>query len=218
MCLLGIHFFLRPTESRADSAADFPSTSEDDVSDSQAELQRASNDGEASATNQRSKLSGSNEVATYLPADLRYLHLGLTLEEFMDLEPDLNYEVFGEVRLETTKKILTGGITEFTAYFDIQKPHTYYELIVIFATKAQRDQSAQALLGQPNFESGWLLPLEDGKAIHAWTAFEDKLVYKFLLGGPSSVYDDRPTADQIEELQENLNKLQELLRNQGSQK
>jgi len=159
-----------------------------------------------------------NDMSSYFPADLRYLRFGLTLAEFKVFEPDLIYETFEGVRLHTTKKTAISGISEFTAYFELSEPHVYYELIVVFATESQRNQSAAALLGNANFGKEWLIPLNDQKAIHVWKAFEDKLVYKYLPKGVSSVYDDVPSLEQMAELQKLIEEFKEAVRTQNLRK
>ena len=216
VCILGVYLFLRPsadsTESGISLTPHFKST--------KAEPRQNAKPAEADATKVSSDLvtSDFNELSSYFPADLRYLRFGLTLAEFKVFEPDLDYQTFEGVRLYAAKKTSVGAISEFEAYFELSEPHLYYEVIVVFKSETQRDQSAAALLGNPNFGKEWLIPLNDQKAIHVWKAFEDKLVYKYLPKGVSSVYEDLPSPEQLAELQRLIEEFKEAVRTQNLKK
>jgi len=211
MCLLGFYLYQRTSDNSALSPLDLtetPSNSRSvtiplrDVSD---EKPRATSS------------SQLNEMTSYFPADLRYLRFGIPLVEFKSLEPNLIYETFEGIRMHASKKTTLGGITEITAYFELADPNLYYELIVVFASETQRDQSAASLLGNPNFGNDWLIPLNDQTALHVWTAFDDKLVYKYLPGGIATVYDDSPSPAQMQELQKLIEELEEIVRIQNQE-
>lgn len=205
LCLLGIFLFMRPSETKALTDPKLKRH----TAESRAIPRRITSGDTAPPTKVPSDF---NEMTSYLPADLRHLRFGLTLADFKSFEPDLTYETIEGVRLHATKKNTTGEIVEINAYFELADPHIYYELIVVFNSESQRDHSAAALLNKPNFGEEWLIPLNDQTAIHAWKAFEDKLVYKHLPKGSASVHDDLPTPQQMEELQKSIEQMKETIR------
>jgi hypothetical protein len=216
VCILGVYLFLRPSADSTESAI----SSTPHLKSTKAEPRQITNmpEGNPVTVSPAQGTSDFNGMSSYFPADLRYLRFGLTLAEFKAFEPDLDYKTFEGVRLHAAKKTSVGGISEFEAYFELSEPHVYYELIVVFASETQRDQSAAALLGNPNFGKEWLIPLNDQKAIHVWKAFEDKLVYKYLPKGVSSVYDDFPSPEQLAELQRLIEEFKEAVRTQNLKK
>ena len=216
VCILGVYLFLRPSADSTESAV----SSTPHLKSAKPEPRRISQSAKDDATivSPAQVTSDFNEMSSYFPANLRYLRFGLTLAEFKVFEPELDYKTFEGVRLHATKRTAVGGISEFEAYFELSEPHVYYELIVVFASQSRRDQSAAALLGNPNFGKEWLIPLNDQKAIHVWKAFEDKLVYKYLPKGVSSVYDDLPSPEQTAELQRLIEEFKEVVRTQNLQK
>jgi hypothetical protein len=216
VCILGVYLFIQPSADSAESCI----SSTPHLKSTKVEPRPNTEIAGADATTMSPEpvTSDFNELSSYFPADLRYLRFGLTLAEFKVFEPDLDYKTFEGVRLHAAKGISVGGISEFEAYFELSEPHVYYELIVVFASETQRDQSAAALLGNPNFGKEWLIPLNDQKAIHVWKAFEDKLVYKYLPKGVSSVYDDLPSPEQLAELQRLIEEFKEAVGTQNLEK
>ena len=129
------------------------------------------------------KVSSSSRKVGVLPADLKDLRLGMSLHDFKSIHPDLQYNVFSDIRVTCEINHLSPDIEKVTAYFDMKENPRLYELIVEFATMSARDREESTMGSYTKREENWIVPIDENSHVRIWT-FEQVLVYKIIGPGP----------------------------------